>query len=222
MRKVTLSIPVVALALCFGAAQLAAQEPGSGDFQWYIGGQAGVLNFRTSGQDRTTIPTAGGHIMITARRTGLLISVEEAFGSDEVAFFTDGVGAEHAVTFNDIRKYSATLIASPLRIPIQPYLGVGVGIMHVVNPQTTGPQQAANEIGSSGFGSFIGGVQFKLARFVGFGQYQITTAPSIQQSSGFGADVGTGRVLEGPTHTFSAGLRIGLGNARERASGGGY
>jgi hypothetical protein len=97
-----------------------------------------------------------------------------------------------------------------------------VGLMHVVNPSTTGPQHAANELGSTGFGSFVGGVQFKVARFVGFGQYQITTAPSIQQSSGFGADVGTGRLLEGPTHTFSAGLRIGLGNAKERASGGGY
>jgi hypothetical protein len=222
MRKVTLSIPVVALALCLGAAQLPAQEPGRGDFQWYIGGHGGVLNFRTSGQGRTTIPTAGGHLLVTARRTGLLLSVEEAFGSDEVSFFTDGVGTTHLVTFNDIRKYSATLIALPLRIPIQPYIGVGVGLMHVVNPSTTGPQHAANELGSTGFGSFIGGVQFKVARFVGFGQYQITTAPSIQRSSGFGADVGTGRVLEGPTHTFSAGLRIGLGNAKERASGGGY
>jgi hypothetical protein len=95
-------------------------------------------------------------------------------------------------------------------------------LMHVVNPSTTGPQQAASELGSSGFGTFVGGVQFKVARFVGFGQYQITTAPSIQRSSGFGAEVGTGRLLEGPTHTFSAGLRIGLGNARERAGGGGY
>jgi hypothetical protein len=222
MRKVTLRIPVVALALCLGAAQLEAQEGGSGAFQWYIGGHGGVFNFRTSAQDRNTIPTAGGQLLITARRTGLLLSVEEAFGSDEVSFFTDGVGATHVATFNDIRKYSATLVAFPLRIPIQPYLGVGVGLMHVVNPSTTGPADAANELGSTGFGSFIGGVQFKVARFVGFGQYQITTAPSIQRSSGFGAEVGTGRLLEGPTHTFSAGLRIGLGNARERTGSGGY
>jgi hypothetical protein len=222
MRMVTLRIPVVALALCLGATQLEAQEPGSRGFQWYIGGHGGILNFRTSAQDRGTMPMGGGHLLITAKRTGLLLSVEEGFGSDETASFTDGVGATHAVTFNDIRKYSATLMAFPLRIPIQPYLGVGLGIMHVVNPSTDGPQQAADELGSTGFASFLGGVQFKVARFVGFGQAAITTAPARQQSSGFGANVGFGRLLEGPTYTLSAGLRIGLGNARERAVSGGY
>jgi hypothetical protein len=225
MRIVSLRIPVIALALCLGAAQLEAQEPGNGAFQWYIGGQGGVLNFRTSAQDRDNMPMAGGHLLITARRTGLLLSVEEGLGSDEVAAMTDGFGATQVVTFNDIRKYSATLMAFPLRIPIQPYVGLGVGVIHVVNPSTTGDAQsaqAARELGSSGFGTFIGGVQFKVARFVGFGQYQITSGSSFQRSSGFGADVHTGQLLQGPTHTLSAGLRIGLGNARERARGGGY
>lgn len=225
MRIVSLRIPVIAFALCLGAAQLEAQEPGNGAFQWYIGGQGGILNFRTSAQDRDNMPMAGGHLLITARRTGLLLSVEEGLGSDEVAAFTDAFGATQFATFNDIRKYSATLMAFPLRIPIQPYLGLGVGVIHVVNPSTTGSaesQQAARELGSSGFGTFIGGVQFKVARFVGFGQYQITSGSSHQRSSGFGADVATGQLLMGPTHAFSAGLRIGLGNARERARGGGY
>lgn len=222
MRMVTRIFSLAALAIGLGAAQLEAQEPGKGSFQWYIGGQGGVLNFRTSAQDRGTMPAGGGHLLVVARRTGLMLSVEEGFGSDEVGTFTDGIGAVHSVTFNDIRKYSATLMAFPLRIPIQPYFGVGIGIMHVVNPSTEGPQQAATELGSTGYGLFLGGVQFKLSRFVGFGQAEITTSPSIQQSSGFGAEVGTGRILEGPVYTLSAGLRIGLGNARERAAGGGY
>jgi hypothetical protein len=164
----------------------------------------------------------GAHILVTARRTGLVLAVEEAFGSDELSSYTDGVGATHFVTFDRIRKYSATLMAFPFRIPIQPYLGIGVGVIHTVSPTTSGSQQAANELGSTGFGSLVGGVQFKVARFVGFGQVQTTTAPAIQRSSGFGAEVGTGRLLEGPTHTLSAGLRIGLGNAREHTKSGGY
>ena len=52
MRKVTLSIPVAVLALCLGAAQLPAQQPGSGTFQWYIGGQAGSSTSRPSKADR--------------------------------------------------------------------------------------------------------------------------------------------------------------------------
>ena len=223
MRTLIRSIPAAALVLGLGTAHLEAQAPGNGDFQWYIGGQGGILSFKTPAQTRGTIPVGGGHIMITARRTGLLLSVEEAFGSDEVSSYTDGVGTTQVVTFNDIRKYSAALVAFPLNIPIQPFLGVGVGIMHVVNPSNpVESSSAASELGSTGFGTFIGGVQFKVARFMGFGQYQITTGPSIQRSSGFGSNVGTGRLLEGPTHTFSAGLRIGLGGARERSTSGGY
>ena len=222
MRMVTRILPVVALALGLGAAELPAQEPGGGTFQWYIGGQGGVLNFRTSAQDRDNIPMAGGHLLVVAKRTGLLLSVEEGFGSDELGVFTDGVGTTHAVTFDDIRRYSGTLMAFPLRLPIQPYFGLGLGIQHVVNPVSDGLQQAAEEIGSTGFMLFLGGVQFKLARFVGFGQAQVTSSSAIQQSSGFGANAGTGRLVEGPTYSLTAGLRIGLGNARERPTGGGY
>lgn len=223
MRKVTLSILVPAMALCLGATNAKAQEPGRGDFQWYIGGQGGIMSFRTPAQTRGTIPTFGGHVLITARRTGLLLAVEESFGSEELTSYTDGLGGTQSVTFDNIRKYSATMMAFPLRIPIQPYFGVGLGIIHVVDASSTDETESTvNELGSSGFGSFVGGVQFKVARFVGFGQYQITTSPSIERSSGFGARVGTGRLLEGPTHTFSAGLRIGLGRARERTGGGGY
>jgi hypothetical protein len=222
MRKVILSISVAVLAFGLGAAQLRAQQPGGGAFQWYIGGQGGLFNFKTSDQAWKSVFTAGGSLLITARRTGLLLSVDEAFGSNEHFVYTDGLGGTQVATFNDIRKYSATLVAFPLKIPIQPYFGLGVGLIHAVHPSTTGPTAAANELGSSGFGSFIGGVQFRLARFVGFGQYQITTTPSIERSSGFGANVGTGRMLDGPTQTFSAGLRIGLGNARERSTSGGY
>ena len=223
MRMVTRIFPVVALALGLGAAQLSAQQPGNGSFQWYIGGQGGVVNFKTPAQTRGGIPSAGGHILIIAKRTGLLLSVDEAFGSDEVSSYTDGVGTTQVVTFDDIRKYTAALMAFPLNLPIQPYFGLGVGIMHVVSPSNPVPSStAAVELGSTGFGTFIGGVQFKVARFIGFGQYQITTGASIQRSSGFGANAGTGRLVEGPTHSLTAGLRIGLGGARERPTGGGY
>lgn len=224
MRKVTLSIPVVAMALCLGAAQLSAQEPGSGNFQWYVGGHGGVMFFGTPAQDRSGIPMAGGHLLITARRTGLMLSVDEGMGSTEVSSYTNGGGSTQLVTFNDIRRYSATLMAFPLRLSVQPYFGVGVGIMHVVNPfaASEASSAVATELGSTGFGSFLGGVQFKVARFMGFGQYQITTSPATHATTDVGGGVAFGKLLTGPTHTFSAGLRIGLGSAKERAQSGGY
>lgn len=216
MRMGIRSIPVMALAVCLGISRVSAQEPGNGNFQWYVGPQAGVMVFRTPTQDRTVIPAFGGQALIVAKRTGLLLSVEEAVGSDETSAYMDGIGTQ-TVTFNDIRKYSAVLMAFPIKAAAQPYLGVGFGIIHVVNPQTpTGFQEDATELGSSGFGTFVGGLQFKIGRFMAFGQYQITTSPSLDTvEDDTGATVAFGRLLEGPTHTLSGGIRFGLGSSRE-------
>jgi hypothetical protein len=225
MRMLTRSIPVAALALALGALPAAAQQPGNGDFQWYIGGQAGVMLFDTPTQDRTAIPSFGGQTLIVARRTGLMLSVEEAVGSDETSAYNDLSGTQ-TVTFNDIRKYSAVLMAFPIKAAAQPYLGVGYGIMHTVSPtpqNVTAFQSDAEELGSAGFGTFLAGITFQVGRLMAFGQYQITTSPG----TGFvtddaGAVVASGRLLSGPTHTFSGGLRVGLGSARESIKTGGY
>jgi hypothetical protein len=224
MRMVIRSIPVLALALVLGVAQASAQQPGNGDFQWYIGPQAGVMVFKTPTQNSSAIPVFGGQTLIVAKRAGLLISVEEAVGSDETSSYADLNGTQ-AVTFNDIRKYSAVLMAFPIKAAAQPYLGVGFGILHVVNPQvgTAAFQADATELGSTGFGTFLGGLQFQLGRFMAFGQYQITTGASndtIEDATG--APVAFGRLLDGPTHTFSGGIRFGLGSAREKVKTGGY
>lgn len=225
MRMVIRSIPAAALALCLGTAHLSAQQPGNGNFQWYVGGHGGAMFFRTPDQDAKAIPTFGGQMLVVAKRTGLMLSVEEGVGSDEVSSYSDAGGAQ-PVTFNDIRKYSAVLMAFPIRAAAQPYLGVGYGILHVVNPQASGvsgSSDLANEFGSTGFGTFLAGLQFQVGRFMAFGQYQITTAPSSDfVSDDDGNVLAAGRLLEGPTHTFSGGLRIGLGSAREGTKTGGY
>jgi opacity protein-like surface antigen len=232
MRKVTLSIPVAVLALCLAAAQLPAQQPGSGNFQWYFGGQGGILNFETI-EGRHTIPSGGGHMLITARRTGLLLSVDEGLGSNEVGIYTlQNISSTGAITsqeavaagFKDLRRYSATLLAFPIRGPATPYFGIGVGFMHVSG--VTPDDDFTKAVGSAGFGSFIGGLNFRVSRFSAFGQYQITTSPSVQNIVVRFTD-GTkmaafGNLFSGPTHTFTAGIRFGLGNARERATSGGY
>lgn len=233
MRKVTLSIPVVALALCLGAAQLSAQQPGNSTFQWYVGGHGGILNFETPSQGRATVPLGGAHLMVTARRTGLLLSVEQGFGSNEASSYTlsliDSTGTVASqqtvpVTFSYLRKYSAMLLAFPIKGPMTPFFGVGVGILHTGGHSPD--DEASKQLGSSGFGSLVGGLNFKVSHFSAFGQYQVTTGPRTQvisQDAGEGSTlIGTGNLYTGATHTFSAGLRFNLGNARERNSGGGY
>ena len=152
MRMVTRSIPAAALALCLGTAHLSAQQPGNGNFQWYFGGQGGAMFFKTPTQSRSAIPTFGGQTLIVAKRTGLLLSFDEGVGSNETSSYTDANGVQN-VTFNDIRKYSAILMAFPIRAAAQPYLGLGYGLIHVVNPTPTSAaafQEDANDLGSFG------------------------------------------------------------------------
>ncbi len=231
MRMVTLSIPV-ALALCVGAAQLSAQQPGNGTFQWYVGGHGGVMNFGMAAE-RENLALGGAHLLVTARRTGLLLSVEQGFDADGAGtynvqtFDDEGTTISNqtlATTFSYIRKYSAVLMAFPIKGPATPFFGIGVGLLH------TGGHSADDEIvksmGSSGFGTLVGGLNFRVSHFSAFGQYQVTTGPGTRTySQTFSDDSGvfaSGSLLRGPTHTFTAGLRFSFGNARERASGGGY
>lgn len=231
MRKVTRSIPVV-LALCLGAANLSAQQPGNGTFQWYVGGHGGVMNYGTAA-GRDNAPLGGAHLLVTARRTGLFLSVEQGFNADGAGTYTvqtvdpDGAPLSNqtlATTFSNIRKYSAVLMAFPIRGPATPFFGIGVGVLHTGDHSVS--DDATEAMGSSGFGTLVGGLNFRISHFSAFGQYQVTTGPGTRTKSQRFDDgsriVAFGSLLRGPTHTFSAGLRFNLGNARERASGGGY
>jgi hypothetical protein len=223
--NVSRGLAVVALTLTLAASAVEAQAPVQGDFQWYVGGQAGVLVFRTPAQTRGGMFTAGGHTLITARRTGLWLSVEEGIADNEVSAYFDGTGTTQDVTFNDLRKYSAVLMAFPIRSAAQPYLGVGVGILHAVNPRPVGTfaspaalaaaEDDASQLGSSGFGTLVGGLQFKVGRFVAFGQYQLTSSggnKTLESGS-------SGRLISGATHTFTGGMRIGLGSSKDAPRG---
>ena len=231
MRMITLSIPV-ALALCVGAAQLSAQQPGNGTFQWYVGGHGGMMNYGTAA-GRENAPLGGAHLLVTARRTGLLLSVEQGFDADGAGTYnvqlidTDGTILSNetlATTFSYVRKYTAALMAFPIKGPMTPFFGIGVGIVHSGGHTTD--DEIVKAMGSSGFGTLVGGLNFRVSRFSAFGQYQVTTAPGRRtwsQTFSDGSRVfASGNLLNGPTHTFTAGLRFNLGGARERASGGGY
>lgn len=234
MRMVIRRIPVVALALCLGTAHLSAQQqPGNSTFQWYVGGQGGIMNFETSAQGRSTIPMGGAHLLVTAKRTGLLLSVEHGFGDNEAEAYNvtvfdsnqNVISNQNVVgSFSYLRKYSAMLMAFPIKGPATPYFGLGVGIMNAGghNPE----DDVANELGSTGFGSFMAGLNFRVSRLSAFGQYQVTTGGRFHVIDVAGpmktTIVYSGRILKDAVHTFSAGLRFGLGSARESVKSGGY
>ena len=220
MKMFTRLAMTAAMVTLIGSSA-SAQDGGRNPFSWYFGAQGGVMLFETPRQESGGIPVAGANILVTARRTALMLSIEEGFGSDELSSFTDPTAPTGArdVTFNNIRKYSALLMAYPLRGHAQPFLGVGFGIIHVHNPQAQNTvtlaekaalDDSASVHGSAGFGSAVAGLQLQVSGIAIYGMYQITSSPS------------RGKLLSGPTHNLTAGLRFSLGSAKEGITGGGY
>ena len=213
MRMLTRGLPVLALSAVVLTTPLAAQnQVGTGSFKWYFGAYGGAMSFETTAQNDKTAPVGGAQFFVNARRTALRISVEEVFSSDNIAVYPDATapGGVQQVSFNNIRKYSLLLMAVPLQGAIQPYIGLGVGWMHTVNPQVLGspsdPAAARDEAvsrGSVGFGSGVAGLQIRTGKLAIFGTYQITSSPSSE------------KYLVGATHTIVGGLRFSLGRSRE-------
>jgi len=198
-------------------------------FKWFFGAEAGALFFSTQSQTSSGIPTVGAHLSVVSRRAGLLIGVDEAFGSNEPTAFLDSTGVvggvagafqQRAVIFDRIRRYGFTLTGYPVRGSLEPYLGVGFGINQVVSPELTdaftSPDEAARstaaaqELAATGFASFTAGVQFRVGRLAAFGQYQINSSPAPSS------------LLRGPMHQILGGLRFSLGSTKEEIKGGGY
>jgi len=237
MRSRTFTAVGVLLGALLSAAPAYAQGGGTGAFKWYVGGHGGLLSFRTNLQDRKFIPAAGGHVLITAKRTGLLLSFDQAFGSDEQTSAayqevdTTGnvvAGGPTAYTFQGIRKYSAILLAYPVRNrTVQPFVGVGVGILHTTTNSAGfyADGSAESTLGSSGFGTAVGGLEFRVGALSAFGMWQITTKSGYKQlteviqKKSNGDPLLTrydyGEFLRGATHTIIGGLRFSLGSARE-------
>jgi hypothetical protein len=228
--KMFTRLALTAALVTLVSPSLAAQTNGNRPFTWYFGGQGGFIMFETPRQERGAIPTLGANVLITAKRTALLLSVDEGIGDDEVTGYIDPsavtTNGVRDVTFNDIRKYAATLLYYPLKSAAQPFLGIGAGIIQLHNPFPAGPfatpdeqenaRTTARNLGSFGFASFVGGLQLQVGSLAIFGQYQITTSP------GFDTRNNNNKLLTGPTHSVSGGIRFSLGSAKEGIEGGGY
>ena len=210
-------------------AQAARSDAGSvaeirdNRFKWFFGAQVGAMMFETPSQTQTGVPSLGAHLAIVSRRAGLMIGVDEAFGSGESTGFLDinSGGIARSMTFDRLRRYQFSMTGYPVRGSLEPYLGLGFGMLQVINPQfdneffATAEEEAfsaadAHEKSATGFMSLMAGVQFRVGRMAAFGQYQITSSPAA------------GNLLKGPGHSLMGGLRWSLGSSKEGVRGRGY
>jgi hypothetical protein len=205
------AVGVFALAATLATfPQIATAQRGD-SYTWKLGVQGGSMIFQTQTEDTEIIPSGGAHFMIMARKSGLMVGIDEGFGSDQ---------RSGLILFNNIRRYQAVMMAYPVSLPLEPYFGVGGGLMQVVSPRVdpavTDPfereeiRQLAQDASTNAFATFLGGVQGRWGRVTVFGQYQLHTAP------------GDDALLSGVVHTIHGGIRIALGSSREGIRSGGY
>jgi hypothetical protein len=143
--------------------------------------------------------------------------VDEVILTEETSSYSDPavVGGRRTVLFNDARKYSFTLLAFPFNGSIQPYLGVGFGILHTVNEYPNGPfnsaaeadqaKETADDLGTHTYPNFTAGAQARLGRFLVFGQYE--------------SPVPRRRITSSARPTPSTRGRIKIGSSRESSTG---
>ncbi len=192
------------------------------NFNWYWGAQGGFFVSKTNTQPYVYDPIAGGHWLITSRRTALYVAYEQAFFlSDANAVIFDpnssgcSVGAAPCrdVSFNGVRRLMFGVLAYPTQKVIEPFGGGGFAIMQILNPVVDCPgcdlsqfsqaDDRVNDAASKAFFWIMGGLQINYSsKFNVFAHYLLTSG-----ASNF--------LLLSNTHTLQGGVRISLGTSKE-------
>jgi len=200
------------------AKQVFLRSATSWPHQWFWGGQAGVLIFKTSYDGLSAEPTFGGHWLITGKRTALYVAYEQSFFlTDRHATVVEPNGTVEPgnVAFNTVRRIIGGVLAYPVQKAVQPYGGAGFAIVEILNPTVTCTgcsvsdftitQNAADFLATKAFFFWMGGLEARQGRLTLYGHYILTSS-----SRTF--------LLNGVTHTLQGGLRYSLGSAREDIS----
>lgn len=235
MRMLSRSIALGLAAATLLSAPAWAQ--GSQKYTFYIGGEGGVISIKgtDAAGKRDMMGAAGAHILVTGDRTAFLVEVDQSFGTNKTGQFTsytvDSLGATIAgpstptVTYTGVRRYTFAVLLYPIQHSIlQPYLGIGAGILHTTGNSGGAPatSQITAKLGTQGFLTAIGGLEFRVAGLSAFGQVQVTSAPAIRyvntKFTNQSVEYDQGSLFQEPSYSLMAGLRFSLGSAR--SSGG--
>lgn len=208
---------VLVLVFTVAPAALSAQGARGWVDRWFWGAHTGVLYYQTNRRSYYFDPTIGVHTLITKQRAALYLEFEHTFFLDpSVAAVNDPTAAEpnlpagfRDVEFEHVRRISGALMAIPLYGPFQPFVGVGVSIIQVLNPKARGTvsdpeltQLAIDDASSKANLLILAGFDLRMGRLTVFGQYKGNT-----EARGF--------LLDGAIHSLQGGIRYAIGGARE-------
>jgi hypothetical protein len=138
----TLSLAAAALAPTAVRAQRierASTSGGTFEDSWFWGAKGGVSHF-SSASETVNAPMVGGEWLITQRRVGLYLSVEQSFFDTRSAVFDPSInGGARPVDLKDLRRYNAQLMAFPVQLGrVRPYAGIGFAISVIQNANPLG------------------------------------------------------------------------------------
>lgn len=211
------------LALAALAPAPAAAQSDAWQRKWYWGGQGGIFMYqsRTDSTSQFAI-TAGGHWLITGKRSALLIGFDHImFPDSSTSMINDNttLTGTRLVDFSTGRRIQAVLYAVPSDSWIQIMLGGGFAIHQLTNAtplggtegkggpfatlaEQTNAQAITADQDTRAFAVMSGGAQLRLGRLALFAQYQYTPA-----AKNF--------LLRTAQHSATAGIRFALTTAHE-------
>lgn len=209
-------------SLLLGAVALLAIAPpvfGQSDSwqrRWFWGGEGGVFSFRSAiTGDREYAITAGGHWLITGKRSALYVSFDHVIFRDSAqSAITDPTGTNglRLVDFTRGRRIQATVFAVPMDKAIQFMLGGGFVIQQITDATAQGPygslqevinaSNAVAELDTKAFLVMAAGVQYRVGRLAVFANYNYM--PSSRDW-----------LITSDQHALMAGIRYSLTSSHE-------
>ena len=212
---------VVALALASITSAAAAQSD-AWQRKWYWGGQGGAMFYTTPLMTGTqTAIIAGGHWLITGKRSALYISVNSIkFADSSSTQIADAsaatTGGLRTISFSSGRMLQAGIYIIPTDSKLQLLTGGGFAITQIddavpvvlstaTQQEKTAAVLAVDDATTKAFLWVSAGLQLRFGRWAIFGQYQYMPA-----AKDFAINTGLQNV--------SAGLRFALTSAHEDVS----
>jgi hypothetical protein len=210
---------ILSAFLLLAAAPPVFGQADSWQGKWFWGVEPGVFYYSSPlTGDRHLAYSAGGHWLITGKRSALYIGLDEIFFQDSAQSAISDPSATNGIRLVDFsrgRRIQASVMAIPMDKQIQIMLGGGFAIQQITDAAAQAPfaslQEAINannsvvELDTKAFLVMAVGVQYRIGRLAVFANYNYM--PSSRDW-----------LITSDQHALMAGVRYLLTNAHEDVS----
>ena len=211
IRRLLPGLVLLALAPSVGAAQSGRLFNNS----WFFGAHVGNMTYWTTTVAHGQAPFIGGETLITRKRGGLYLSMDQAY-FDATTTVDDGTQptGSRVIDIKDNRRFTAAAMIFPKAFgTLRPYGGVGFALNFVQSATPRGPYSPSsnpqlaidlNEMKTRSAPVFIAGAQLSLLRFSVYGQgtYMPAQADFLLNNN--------------ETYFLEAGIRYNIGSSIEK------